>query len=98
MQSFVSKIYSSLLTDFTAVINKLSMGICGIAFAFFVGYKMALVMASFLPVMMISGCIRGHFTKKMQLYLQTEKNAIDAGVTETFQLIRTVKMFSAEKH
>lgn len=47
----------------TSVLNKLSMGVSGIIVALVVGYKMALVMIGFLPVMMASGFIRGHFMK-----------------------------------
>lgn len=47
----------------TSVLNKISMGISGIIMALVVGYQMALVMIGFLPVMMASGYIRGHFMK-----------------------------------
>jgi ABC-type bacteriocin/lantibiotic exporter with double-glycine peptidase domain len=59
----VAKVQQGLVTNMTAVLTKISMGVSGIVMAFTVGYNMAIVMTLFLPIMMISGCIRGHFTK-----------------------------------
>lgn len=59
----VSKVQQGLVTNMTSVLNKISMGISGIIMALAVGYQMALVMIGFLPVMMASGYIRGHFMK-----------------------------------
>jgi len=59
----VSKVQQGLVTNMTSVLNKISMGISGIIMALVVGYQMALVMIGFLPVMMASGYIRGHFMK-----------------------------------
>jgi ABC-type bacteriocin/lantibiotic exporter with double-glycine peptidase domain len=59
----ISKVQQGLITNMTSVLNKVSMGVSGIIVALVVGYKMALVMIGFLPVMMASGFIRGHFMK-----------------------------------
>lgn len=60
----VAKVQQGLVTNMTAVLTKISMGISGIFMAIRIGYQMAFVMILFLPIMMISGCIRGHFTKE----------------------------------
>jgi hypothetical protein len=48
----------------TAVLTKISMGISGIIMALTIGYRMAAVMILFLPVMMLSGWIRGYYMKQ----------------------------------
>lgn len=98
MQSQISKVQEGLVTNMTSVLNKLSMGISGIVFAFAVGYEMSLVMIGFLPIMMISGCIRGYYTKQKDMYVQTEKIRIDSDVIEVFDNIKTVKMLRGEQH
>lgn len=82
----------------TAVLTKLSMGISGIIMAFTIGYSMAIVMTLFLPVMMISGCIRGHFMKQKEMYAQTEKVKLDSDVIEIFDNVKTIKMLAGELH
>lgn len=60
----ISKVQQGLVTNMTSVLNKISVGASGIIMALAVGYKMALVMIGFLPVMMLSGYVRAHFLKK----------------------------------
>ena len=76
----VSKVQQGLVTNMTSVLNKISMGISGIVMALFFGSQMALVMICFLPVMMISGFIRGYYTKQKDMYLQTKKIKLDSDV------------------
>ena len=45
----------------TSLLTKISMGSAGIIIALATGWKMALVMIAFLPAMMLSGFIRGHY-------------------------------------
>lgn len=76
----ISKVQQGLVTNMTSVLNKISMGFSGIAMALYVGYQMALVMIGFLPMMMISGFIRGYFMKQKDMYLQTKKVKLDSEV------------------
>lgn len=91
----ISKVQKGLVNNMTSVLNKISTGVSGILMALFIGYKMALVMIGFLPVMMASGFIRGHFMKKKDMYLQTKKVKLDSDVIEVFDNIKTVKMLAS---
>ena len=76
----ISKVQQGLITNMTSVLNKLSIGASGIIMALVVGYKMALVMIAFIPVMMVSGYIRSHFMKQKDMYIQTKKVKLDSDV------------------
>lgn len=76
----VQKVQQGIVTNMTAVLNKLSMGATGIVLALVIGYRMALVMIAFLPVMMVSGVVRGYYTKQKDMYLQTKKVRLDSDV------------------
>ena len=98
MYAQISKVHEALVTNMTNVLNKLSMGVSGIIFALATGWQMALVMIGFLPIMMGSGFIRGHFEKKKEMYKQTKQTIIDSNVIEVFDNIKTVKMLNGEEH
>lgn len=57
---------------------------------------MALVMISFLPIMMISGFVSSHFIKKTQKFQQKTKAKFDSDVIEVFDNVRTVRMLDGE--
>lgn len=59
----ISKVHQTLLHNLTSVLTKLSIGICGIAFALFKGREMAFVMIFFLPVMMLTGFLNSKYSK-----------------------------------
>ena len=61
----INKVHQALINNVTSVLTKVSMGTSGIVIALVRGWRMALVMIAFLPAMMISGFISGHFYKKI---------------------------------
>jgi ABC-type bacteriocin/lantibiotic exporter with double-glycine peptidase domain len=60
----ISKVQQAMVTNMTSVLTKISMGISGIIVALAIGYRMAFVMILFLPIMLLSGVIRGYFLKQ----------------------------------
>jgi ATP-binding cassette subfamily B (MDR/TAP) protein 1 len=94
----VDKVQQGLVTNMTAVLTKVSMGVSGIIMALTIGYTMAIVMILFLPVMMLSGWVRGYFMKQKEMYAQTKKVKLDSDVIEVFDNIKTVKMLAGETH
>jgi ABC-type multidrug transport system fused ATPase/permease subunit len=76
----ISKVQQALVTNMTAVLTKISMGVSVIIVALAIGYKMAVVMILFLPIMLLSGLIRGYFLKQKEMYIQTKKVKLDSDV------------------
>lgn len=61
MYAQIAKVHQALVTNVTSLLTKISMGCAGIIIALATGWKMALAMIAFLPIMMLSGFIRGHY-------------------------------------
>jgi ABC-type multidrug transport system fused ATPase/permease subunit len=53
-----------LVESITGILTSLSMGFGGIIFAFSRGWKMAIVMAGFLPVMLFTNYISAKISRK----------------------------------
>jgi ABC-type multidrug transport system fused ATPase/permease subunit len=58
------KAQNSLVESITSILTSFSMGFGGIIFAFSHGWKMAIVMACFLPVMMLTNYISTRLGRK----------------------------------
>lgn len=50
--------HQGIINNVTSILTKVSLGLSGIIIALVRGWQMALVMISFLPVMMISGFVQ----------------------------------------
>ena len=94
----IAKVHQALVTNMTSLLTKISMGCAGIIISLATGWKMAIVMIGFLPAMMLSGFVRGHYEKKKEFYMQKKKVQIDSEVIEIFDNIKTVKMLNGEAH
>jgi hypothetical protein len=54
-----------MINNITSILTKISLGASGIIIALLRGWQMALVMISFLPVMMIAGFVSSYYIKKI---------------------------------
>lgn len=88
----ISKVHQGIINNVTSILTKVSLGVSGIIIALVRGWQMALVMISFLPVMMVAGFISSIYIKKIEKYQQKTKAKYDSDVIEVFDNIRTVRM------
>lgn len=88
----ISKVHQGIINNVTSILTKISLGLSGIIIALVRGWQMALVMISFLPIMMISGFVSSYYLKKIQKFQQRTKARFDSQVIQVFDNIRTVRM------
>jgi ABC-type bacteriocin/lantibiotic exporter with double-glycine peptidase domain len=60
----ISKVHQGIINNVTSILTKISLGGSGIIIALVRGWQMALIMISFLPVMMIAGFMSSYYLKK----------------------------------
>ncbi len=60
----ISKVHQGIINNVTSILTKVSLGGSGIIIALVRGWQMALVMISFLPVMMVSGFVSSYYLKQ----------------------------------
>jgi ATP-binding cassette, subfamily B (MDR/TAP), member 1 len=75
---------NSLVESITGILTSLSMGFGGIVFALSRGWRMAIVMAGFLPVMLLANYISARLGRKWESQFVEKTAHINASVTEVF--------------
>lgn len=75
---------SSLVESINSILTTISMGLGGIIFALAHGWKMAVVMAGFIPVMMVTNYVTTRLAKRWETKFVDRATSINANVIETF--------------
>jgi ABC-type multidrug transport system fused ATPase/permease subunit len=55
---------NSIVESITGILTSISMGLGGIIYSFLRGWRMAIVMTGFLPIMLLATYFEGRLTKK----------------------------------
>jgi ABC-type multidrug transport system fused ATPase/permease subunit len=71
-------VHQGIINNVTSILTKASLGLSGIIIALVRGWQMALVMISFLPIMMASGFIGSYYMKKIEKFQQKTRARFDA--------------------
>lgn len=82
---------NSLVESINGILTSISMGFGGIIFAFSRGWKMAIVMVGFLPVMLLVNYFSQRLAKRWETELVDKTGDINANVQEAFENIKTIK-------
>lgn len=89
---------NSLVESVTGILTSFSMGLGGLIFAFARGWKMAIVMAGFLPVMLLTNYISARLSQKWESQLIQKTTNVNSNVIEIFENIKTVKYLGGEDY
>jgi ABC-type bacteriocin/lantibiotic exporter with double-glycine peptidase domain len=91
MYTQTQRAQNSLVESITGILTSLSMGFGGLIFAFSRGWKMAIVMAGFLPVMFLTNYISSRLARKWENQLVDKVSNTGSNIIEIFENIKTVK-------
>jgi len=94
----IAKVHHALVNNVTSVLTKGSLGTTGIIFALARGWKMAIIMIAFLPIMMVAAYFSSYYYKQSEKYLQRAKAKTDSEVIEVFENVKTVRMLGGENY
>lgn len=98
LTSDISSVQTALVTTVADFFRQIATLTLGLAYLFYVSWKLTLFMLITLPIMVVAAMVFGRFVRKFSKTVQTKLADSNVVVDESLQSISTVKAYTNERH